>query len=90
MARLIQGFTCELQHFNEGDLSQIALTEYLTGHYAFYKILGKDCYFVEWAERLLVCGNLETVNLILEYNYNLFTYILPNSYIENAERGDHF
>ena len=87
MARLIQGFTCELQHFNEGDLSLPAYIQFMIGDYRFYKILEKDCYFLDRGGKILVCGNLETVNTILEGEYQLFTYDIPNAYIENARNG---
>ena len=87
MARLIQGFTCELQHFNEGDLSLTAHIQFMIGNYRFYKILEKDCYFLDRGGKILVCGDLETVNAILEGEYQLFTYDIPNAYIENARNG---
>ena len=87
MARLIQGFTCELQHFNEGDLSLPAYIQFMIGDYRFYKILNNDCYFLDRGGKILVCGDLESVNTILEDEWHLFSYDIPNAYIENARNG---
>ena len=79
MARLIHGFTCELQHFNEGELSLPAHIQFMIGNYRFYKILEKDCYFLDRDGKILVCGNLETVNIILEGDFQLQLTTKPTS-----------